>query len=310
MQLCQVAVTRACLYTLVNAEHEGAMLDPRTSTSCRVEAIALLCSAVEALQRRRVAGTLLNGRCTAEEEAWQAAEMQSCNPDLTADDAARYASLTGYITFLRAAASVLSILRFASLFALECTVEQFQSFVQHAVHAVTLMQQPRGRHASVDWADEDFTAALRTIVAEAGETGLDPCHTQLLSDAWQRLQRSGVLQARRITGNARPANEEDRARLTATLSSLKDPGRRSCALPSCGVKEAHPQHFKSCPPAKAWCTAARIIKSRTGQATRRHARLRARQAHRASRQGNGATVRAVPTSSQRDADSQTHESLW
>ena len=81
--------------------HEGT--DPSTfNAASRVDAIALFCSAMDALERRRAAGTLMQGKCTAEEaEAWwQAEELKPCANVLTAAGTASLATLAGYLTFL------------------------------------------------------------------------------------------------------------------------------------------------------------------------------------------------------------------
>ena len=47
-----------------------ATADPRILAAHRAESIVLLFGAVEGLERRRAAGTLLDGKCAAVEEAW------------------------------------------------------------------------------------------------------------------------------------------------------------------------------------------------------------------------------------------------
>ena len=69
---------------------------------------------------------------------------------------------------------------------------------------------------------------------------------QLLSAAWQRLQRSGVLELRRVEECIGSKVTERKAFQAAVHKSLNAPDLRSCALPGCGAKEAHPAHFKSC----------------------------------------------------------------
>ena len=44
-------------------------------------------------------------------------------------------------------------------------------------------------------------------------------------------------------GSLVPAQQ---ALFAAVQKSLSAPGLRSCALPGCGAREAHPTHFKSC----------------------------------------------------------------
>ena len=109
-----------------------------------------------------------------------------------------------------------------------------------------MMQQPR-RHDDVTVLNEaDFTDELRSAVAAAGANGLDARLVQQLAGAWQRLQRSGVLQARRIEEKIAAHEPDHLAQRAAIQKSLTSPGLRPCALPGCGAREAHPTHFKSC----------------------------------------------------------------
>ena len=82
-------------------------------------------------------------------------------------------------------------------------------------------------------------------------SGLDARLLQQLAGAWQRLQSSGVLQKLHIEEGNTPAAPEELAFTAAVLNSLNAPGLRTCALPGCGAKEAHPAHFKSCAACRA-----------------------------------------------------------
>ena len=216
--------------------------DPCILAAHRAESIALLSGAVDALERRRAAGTLLEGKCAAVEEAWRASEIRRLTANsCSAVAAASFAPLTGYEDFMRSAVDALVVLACAREFAAECSYAQLQSFVQHVVRAAELMQQPR-RHADVALNMEaKFTTMLRAAVAEAGAAG-----GVALASALQRLQRSGVLQARRIEDCIGKIAPGQRAIEAAVQNSLTPPGLRDCALDGCGAREAHPAHFKSC----------------------------------------------------------------
>ena len=103
-------------------------IDTRIRSARGAEGIALLCEAVSALERRRVAGTLLEGKCAALEEAWHALEMQRDEPDLTASEVASWAPLVGYALIMNAATSALNLLLNAGPFAAECSVAQLEAF--------------------------------------------------------------------------------------------------------------------------------------------------------------------------------------
>ena len=62
-----------------------AFSDPRVFAAHRAECIALLSGAVDALERRRAADTLLDGKCAAVEVAWRASVVQRFNPQWTAE---------------------------------------------------------------------------------------------------------------------------------------------------------------------------------------------------------------------------------
>ena len=90
---------------------------------------------------------------------------------------------------------------------------------------------------------------LGSAVAFAAKSGLDAHLTpQLLAGAWERLQRSGVLEARHIV---EPDLNVPSALLTTLQNSLNAPGLRTCALDGCGAREAHPEHFKRCAACRA-----------------------------------------------------------
>ena len=241
MRLQQFAVLNVYATTASDA-----VFDPHSNAAHRVECIALLSGAVEALERRRMTDSLLEGKCTAVEEAWYAGLLQLKDAHCTPVEAASWAALVGYQEYLYAASYVSVLLHSAILFTRECSNAQFQSFAEHVVHAADLMQQPlrHGDTTIVHGWNSKFAHAFRDAVEMAGVTGLN---SQLLLGAWQRLQRSGVLQAPHMEEGGIPVDSpEVLAFEEAVQKSMTAPGLRSCALPGCGAKEAHPAHFKSC----------------------------------------------------------------
>ena len=122
------------------AASKAATADPRILAAHRAECIALLSGAVEALERRRVAGTLLEGKCSAVEEAWRASDVQRVSPNCTAASTASIAALIGYEKFIHAGTLASDVLACAQRFAAECSAARFLSFAQCAVHAAELMQ--------------------------------------------------------------------------------------------------------------------------------------------------------------------------
>ena len=92
---------------------------------------------------------------------------------------------------------------------------------------------------------------MRIANEDAVANGLGTRVVQLLADAWQRLQRSGVLQARGIDEKIQKERSERQEFQAAVRKSQVAPGLRSCALPGCGAREVHPAHFKSCAACRA-----------------------------------------------------------
>ena len=261
-------------------------IDPRTLATYRAENVTSFSSGVKALERRRAAGTLLAGKCAAVEEQWYFREfVQRINNACLADaDLSSKGALVGYDEYLRSAAGVTKPLKAATLFANECSYAQLLSFTEHIVHAAELMQQPQRRGGVTLEHEAWFARALCDTVEAGVETGLDASLVKQLTDAWQQLQRSGVLQERNLEERMwleSPAFKDYKQRC---MNAIMAPGLRHCALSSCGVKEAHPQHFKACaacrrvvycckehqsqdwPAHKAACKAARKAKAESQQA--------------------------------------------
>ena len=144
------------------------------------------------------------------------------------------------------------MLRIARRFSAECSYAQFESFAQHVVHAAEWIQQPRS-HAELKIPYEaTFANMFRTVIDDdLAANGLDARLVQRLAGAWQRLQRSGVLEARRIKDEDVKATAPVRALQVAMKKSVNAPDLRRCALPGCAAKEAHPTHFKSCAACRA-----------------------------------------------------------
>ena len=247
LQRNQAAVLRNYIATVANT---NAAVDPLAVAAYCADCVALFSAAVAALERRRMAGTLLEGKCTAAEEAWFAARITEASK-LPAADATAWAPLAGYATYLINSQSVLSMLMNARSYPGECSASQFEALAQHIVHAADLMQLPRSHGTNYLGAEVSFWDTFSSAMAtDLGACGLDARLVQLLTDAWQKLQRSGVLETRGVLDEIRRnkqiitnRNEQHEAAIRTAMAA---PGLRSCALAGCGAKEAHPQHFKSC----------------------------------------------------------------
>jgi len=231
---------------------DNSTADARVVAAHRANSVALLSAVVAALERRRMAGTLLEGKCTAAEEAWYAAELQ--DGGISADEVAWRSKLVGYNTFLRAAHSIMGLLDNAWLFREECSAAQFEASAQHVVDATDLMQLPRSHGTAALIAEVQFAQRLSSDASDAPGVpflqtrGLAAPLVQLVTAAWQRLQHSGVLEARCVFDEhqRQQASTYQKKALAASRAAMTAPGLRSCALAGCCAKEAHPQHFKRC----------------------------------------------------------------
>ena len=118
-----------------------------------------------------------------------------------------------------------------------------------------MMQLPRLHDVDTASTEERYFADAfhESSVAKLAAAGLDPALVQQVEAAWQRLHASGVLLTRRgITPHAGATCSDDPLK-TLLGQCVTAPGLRDCALGNCGVREAHPSHFKSCGACKTVC---------------------------------------------------------
>ena len=240
----------------ITSVHMQVTVDAGVLAAHRTEIVTLYSTATAILERRRVAGTLLEGRCSADEEAWVSVVLNggtSCAPVKKAG----VGKLVGYDAFLFAASHILTeVLLNTYVFAEGCPPSQFATFTQFVVHAIELMMLPRHRLTEENYAEALIAKAVSQAVADSnslGQRGLDPCLVQLLTDAWQRVQQSGVLETRGLLENRLylKLSAASERRTAANRAALTASGLRSCALAGCAAREAHPQHFKSCAACRA-----------------------------------------------------------
>ena len=122
------------LVTYTTTAAQAATAEPHILAAHRAEFLALLAGTVEALERRRVAGTLLEGKCAAAEEAWRAGLWLQMKANIPAADVAALSVLVGYELFIRVATNCLLVLNFALVLASEDSTDaQFLSFAQHVL---------------------------------------------------------------------------------------------------------------------------------------------------------------------------------
>jgi hypothetical protein len=208
--------------------------------------LRLLAQSSATLQRRRASDTLLEGKCSTMEESWKLA--LSCSGSTPRSVAVSSASLVGYDAHVLVASFIAQVLRYQNTLSAEMSSAQLHAFAHHIVDTVDLMKTVRvlSQNAHTIAAEAIFVQALRNAVALGASFGLDPAVQMLMSAALQQLESSGVLESRQIEANAHVLERGRRSMITAIADSAAAPERRTCALGSCGAREAHVALFKSC----------------------------------------------------------------
>jgi hypothetical protein len=217
----------------------------------------LLPAAVATVRRRRDAGTLLGGKCSAAEEAWQrdqAGAIMRANGKSDAQ-AARYCSLVGYCTFLSAADAGLELAESAAYFGTLRAAGHAARLEAHRVltcalveEATALMAAPR-RHNGEFLASETQLVSGLLAYSATGRKGtyvLPEPHCTRVADALRRLHASGVLADRNIAAGLAAGGVEVTELTRARESASASRRLRSCGLAACGARESHPAHFKLC----------------------------------------------------------------
>ena len=225
--------------------------------NARQTACELLSRYSETLTRRKDAGTLLTGRCRPAEVAWFRAyqiqgflEIDCRHADVAHALVDPLVGVVGSETFFLAAiVSIFSIatgeLRAATVAFLASALDLLASLPCEPVfvlgspvanHEITL-----ARNARSLLQDEKFMDLVGATAAE------------LLTDAWRRLERSGVLEQRLLGRANEPLDPSDtlRARLDAAAAEGAACGLHSCALAGCAATEVHISQFKKCGACKA-----------------------------------------------------------
>jgi len=265
MQRCQAAVLLGYHQVALMEAEKNDTAEPRQlgfAALC-TDVVALLSTVVAALARRRVAGTLLEGKCAAVEEAHNAQKWKDAGH--SAANAASAAKLYGYNTYLCAADAVLSLLINSHLFSAACSAAQFEAFAQHVVDAADLMRQAHSYGMMVIAMERHFSEILSRAVSayDLGKQGLDARLVQLLTDAWERLQRS-VIEIGRFNKRLRFKLRWRRLVCAAArwLAAARVRRTRSTS--------------RAAPPVARWSTAAASTRLRPGRATKPRARQLAR----------------------------------
>jgi hypothetical protein len=152
----------------------------------------------------------------------------------------------GYVAFLETAGLALNHLRCAHCVS-AMSDRGYELRMEHVCDALAFMAAPR-RSGAHNWigAEATFVTEVRDLV-DSGSVPADTALGARLIAAWRHLQHSGMLEQRRLLtdGVGAVARCEEEV-MAAGASAAAAPERRTCALPSCGAREAHVSHFKLC----------------------------------------------------------------
>jgi hypothetical protein len=230
-----------------------AMTDVREVRRAHAKAAELFAAAVESLQRRRAAaGSLRPGACHAWEAEWYRRTLEHralpLGPQLHAA-VAHQALLLGRDAFVHsgttAALLMLGILRWPAQLALAPQQLRYAWRAMAEVADWILLSRP---HEALSEPEVLFLYTLRGLVREPHHTlPQDAVETPRLLETWRRLESTGLVAEEQLCGsvfqyNKQRAEAVQRAQTAAAVA----PGLRRCGLASCGAREAHPSHFKSC----------------------------------------------------------------
>jgi hypothetical protein len=208
----------------------------------------LAAEATDTLQRRHDQGTLLPPRCYPAEVAWNAERlrhrMQMPNDVKTEFIVSMMAPFVGYEAYLHAAHVEKASFFVASGPGKEARIKQLLTFVASAAE---LMMAPR-RDVPLE-TESELANALHSFEELLGSDAPQPAIARVI-DAWQRLQRSGVLRERNIDCRSSDA-ADNQARIATRHARLAAAPKRSCALAACSALESHPAQFQTCGGCKA-----------------------------------------------------------
>ena len=207
--------------------------------------VELLPPLLALLERRRLAGTLLYGKCAPHEVDWHRQFTASAGTG-DAGLSALYSQFVGYEAYLRTARLALVWVyrsRERSMVA-PPSAAQAQQIFSYAETALDLMSATRLIEKIASFPCE------ATLLLEVHQTlSLDNVHLSvehrnLLEIALARLKSSGVLEERGMDGAMQGIVRESQLLQAKAQAEKEAPERQSCA--HCGAREVHVAQFKRC----------------------------------------------------------------
>jgi hypothetical protein len=236
---------------------------PTMSLNERMDALRTACELftpyIPMLRRHEAAGTLLPGRCRPAEVAWfrthqfRIFDGDSASAHMYAD---AVAERVGVETYCIAACAVYNVVLYVDgapqlLYTafLACALDLLASLPGEPIAAA--------EGTVVSYLEVTLACSVRRLIHSGSVPRYfgDAAGT-VLTDAWQRLERSGVLE-RRLLGHANRSIEPSAfpAKLATVAVEAALRGLHTCALSGCSATEVHVSQFKKCGACKtvAYC---------------------------------------------------------
>ena len=201
------------------------------------------------VERRRVADTLLYGKCAPHEVDW-ARQYHGGGGRCDASKSALYGQYTGYEAYLHATRLGLLLLSLGSESnaVAPSTTSHKQQLFSRAASALNMMNAPRlQRNLSFYYEATFLTQVRRTMLMFQTRFGLE--NLEVLAAALGRLNESGVIEERGMEGEALAVVRSCQVTEAKAQAEKVAPGRQLCA--HCGAREVHAAHFKRCSACKA-----------------------------------------------------------
>jgi len=212
--------------------------------------LRLMPSAMAVLERRKAAGTLLQGSCRPVEEAYQIhvtrhiLELQGDTQAMEMTPVV-YAPYVGVETYFRVASSVAFMLINTGVFVRTFLLsdEQKNTAYLFIASALDLMARPRDYNSWLS-GEPGLVGNLRVLIPRVSD--LDNPATKQLCAVWRRVLRSGVLGARSIDEGIDITAQKQQHLRSAADADLAAGRLQQCALVGCAARESHASHFKRC----------------------------------------------------------------
>ena len=201
------------------------------------------------LERRRLADTLLPGKCALHEVEWMRRLYAAAGA--TAEMSTSVNKFVGYESYLKAAQLEINAARYPAVFAL-LTAAQKQKIFSCSETAVNLMTAS----STYEFMAFNYEALLldvvRCIVERNGELGhfdVSGMHYDALAAALGRLEASGVIEEREMVGVLQRIDRDVKHLKAKAKSDVEARGLLACA--HCGAREVHVAQFKRCSACKS-----------------------------------------------------------